>query len=55
MIQIQPIGITKKLDKTGRLPLSSDMRRAIGVKPDEEVEILTVKEGLLVKKKEKTA
>lgn len=41
------IGITKEIDKLGRLQIPKDIRESLGL--SREVELLTTEEGLLIK------
>lgn len=45
-----PIGISRKVDSLGRIVLPKEMRRFFDIKENENVEILTTTDGILIKK-----
>lgn len=45
-----PIGISRKVDSLGRIVLPKEIRRFFNINENENVEILTTTDGILIKK-----
>lgn len=45
-----PIGISRKVDSLGRIVLPKEIRRFFNINENEDVEILTTTDGILIKK-----
>jgi looped-hinge helix DNA binding domain, AbrB family len=48
--QIKATGITRPVDKAGRVVLPKDLRERYDIAPDDQVEVYSTTEGILIKK-----